>query len=206
MLVGPAGDHVNYLFYEEDPGMTVPDLSNPTHVPGRNAVLPQFSWLDFDINDLATGKAAVMQELMDATDPDLRRFLEDEGGKLMLYHGWSDSLSSARATVQYFDALVAASFGGDLQAAGESTRLFLAPGMGHCSGGPGPNTWDKLDALVDWVENGTAPQSILATHSSNGVIDNERPLCPWPQQAVYTGPAGGQDNPANWVAQNFSCR
>ncbi len=206
MLVGPAGDHVNYLFYEEDPGMTVPDLSNPTHVPGRNAVLPQFSWLDFDINDLATGQAALMQELMDATDPDLRRFLEDEGGKLLLYHGWSDSLSSARATVQYFDAMVAASFGGDMQAAGASTRLFLAPGMGHCSGGPGPNTWDKLDALVDWVENGTAPQSIIATHSSNGVIDNERPLCPWPQQAVYTGPAGGQDTPANWVTQNFSCR
>ncbi len=206
MLVGPAGDHVNYLFYEEDPGMTVPDLSNPTHVPGRDAVLPQFSWLDFDINDLATGKAALMQELMDATDPDLRRFLQDEGGKLLLYHGWSDSLSSAKATVQYFDAMVAASFGGDMQAAGESTRLFLAPGMGHCSGGPGPNTWDKLDALVDWVENGTAPQRIVATHSSNGVIDNERPLCPWPQQAVYTGPVGGQDTPANWVAENFSCR
>ena len=81
--------------------------------------------------------------------------------------------------------MVAASFGGDMQAAGESTRLFLAPGMGHCSGGPGPNTWDKLDALVDWVENGTAPQSIIATHSSNGVIDNERPLCPWPQQSLY---------------------
>ncbi len=78
--------------------------------------------------------------------------------------------------------------------------------MGHCSGGAGPNTWDKLPALVDWVENGRAPDSIIATRSTNGVDENERPLCPYPQEAVYTGPAGGQNDPANWVAANFSCR
>jgi feruloyl esterase len=206
MLVGPAGDHVNFLFYEQDPGLTVPDLSNPTHVPGRNAVLPEFSWLDFDINDLSNGSAALMQQIMDATDPDLSRFLKDQGGKLILYHGWSDSLSSAKATVQYFNDMTGATFADNLQAAGDSTRLFLAPGMGHCAGGPGPNTWDKLPALVDWVENGNAPDSILATHSSNGEVDNERLLCPFPQQAAYTGPAGGQDDPANWKAENFSCR
>jgi feruloyl esterase len=206
MLVGPAGDHVNFLFYEQDPGLTVPDLSNPTHVPGRNAVLPEFSWLEFDINDLSNGSAVLMQQIMDATDPDLSRFLKDQGGKLILYHGWSDSLSSAKATVQYFNDMTGATFADNLQAAGDSTRLFLAPGMGHCAGGPGPNTWDKLPALVDWVENGNAPDSILATHSSNGEVDNERLLCPFPQQAAYTGPAGGQDDPANWKAENFSCR
>jgi feruloyl esterase len=115
-------------------------------------------------------------------------------------------LSSAKATVQYFNDMTGATFADNLQAAGDSTRLFLAPGMGHCAGGPGPNTWDKLPALVDWVENGRAPDSILATHSSNGEVDNERLLCPFPQQAVYSGPAGGQDDPANWKAENFSCR
>lgn len=206
MLMGPAGDHVNYLFYENDPGVVIPDMTRPTHVPGRNAALPEFSWLEFDINDLADGKASLMQSIMDATDPDMTRFLEDNNGKLLLYHGWSDSLSSAKATVQYFDTMVGATYGGQMSAAMDSTRLFLAPGMGHCAGGPGPNTWDKLPALVDWVENGKAPDSITAIHSSNGSVDNERLLCPYPQQSVFTGPAGGADNPVNWKAENFSCR
>ena len=206
MLVGPAGDHVNYLFYEQDPGVAIPDLTQPTVVTGRNAALPEFSWLEFDINDLAEGDATLMQSLMDATDPDLTRFLKEHDGKLLLYHGWSDSLSSAKATVQYFNAMVDTTFAGQIGAAGDSTRLFLAPGMGHCSGGAGPNTWDKLPALVDWVENGSAPDSIIATRSTNGVVENERPLCSYPQQAVYTGPAGGANDSANWVAANFSCR
>ncbi len=206
MLVGPAGDHVNYLFYEEDPGVVIPDMTNPTHVPGRNAALPEFSWLEFDINDLSAGKATMMQSIMDATDPDMSRFLKDHDGKLLLYHGWADSLSSARATVHYFNDMVDTTFGGEFTAAGDSTRLFLAPGMGHCGGGPGPNTWDKLPALVDWVENNKAPDSIIATHSTNNSIDNERPLCPYPQQSIFTGPSGGANDQANWVAANFSCR
>lgn len=206
MLMGPAGDHVNYLFYENDPGVVIPDMTRPTHVPGRNAALPEYSWLEFDINDLADGKASLMQSIMDATDPDLTRFLEENDGKLLLYHGWSDSLSSAKATVQYFNTMVGTTYGGQMSAAMDSTRLFLAPGMGHCGGGPGPNTWDKLPALVDWVEEGKAPDSITATHSSNGSVDNERLLCPYPQQSIFTGPAGGADNPANWKAENFSCR
>ena len=204
MLVGPAGDHVNYLFYEEDPGVVIPDMTRPTYVPGRDAALPQFSWLEFDIEDLSTGKAALMSSIMDATDPDLNRFLKEHDGKLLVYHGWSDSLSSAKATVAYFDEMARTTFGG-VEAAMDSTRFFLAPGMGHCSGGPGPNTWDKLAPLVDWVEKGVAPDRIVATHSSNGQVDNERPLCPSPQEAVYTGPAGGADDPANWKAANFSC-
>ncbi|MCZ6485879.1 MAG: tannase/feruloyl esterase family alpha/beta hydrolase, partial [Acidobacteria bacterium] len=85
-------------------------------------------------------------------------------------------------------------------------RLFLAPGMGHCGGGPGPNTWDKLAPLVDWVENGNAPEFVVATHSTDGVVDNERPICAYPEIAVYSGPAGGGNDPANWVASNFTCQ
>lgn len=206
MLSGPAGDHVNFLFYEEDPGVVIPDRTNPTNVPGRNSALPEFSWLEFDINDLSAGKAHLMQSIMDATDPDMSRFLKDHNGKLLLYHGWADSLSSAKATVQYFNDMVDTTFGGQFAAAGDSTRLFLAPGMGHCAGGPGPNTWDKLPALVDWVENNKAPDSIIATHSTNNAVDNERPLCPYPQQSIFTGPTAGANDPSNWIAANFSCR
>jgi feruloyl esterase len=82
----------------------------------------------------------------------------------------------------------------------------MFPGMGHCSGGPGPNTWDPLAPLVDWVENGTAPDHVVATHSTDGRIDNERRVCAYPQVARYTGPAAGANDPSNWTAANFTCR
>jgi len=206
MLLGPAGDHVNYLFYENDPGVVIPDMRRPLHVPGRNAALPEFSWMEFDINDLSAGKASLMQSIMDATDTDLSRFLKDNNGKLLLYHGWNDALSSPGATLGYFDDMLETTFSNDLETAMASTRLFFAPGMGHCGGSVGPNSWDKLPALVDWVENAKAPDSITATHSTNGVVDNERLLCPHPQEPIYTGPLGGENNPDNWLAANFSCR
>ena len=147
-----------------------------------------------------------MMGITDATDPELGRFLLGNDGKLILYHGWSDGLIVPGPTIGYYEAMVETTFGGDLDAARERARLFLMPGMGHCAGGPGPNTWDRLPPLVEWVERGVAPDAIIATHSTDGVIDNERPIYPYPDQAVYTGPAGGENDPANWVAENFSRR
>lgn len=206
MLSGPAGDHVNYLFYEQDPGVTIPNLQDIHYQAKRSGSNPEYHWLDFDVQDFADGEAELMSAIMDATDPDLSSFLLDRGGKLIVYHGLTDALSVARATVNYFSEMVDTTFAGNFAAASEHTRLFLAPGMGHCGGGAGPNTWDKLVPLVDWVEKGVAPQSITATHSSNGVVDNERPLCPFPQRARYTGPAGGENDRANWIAANFQCQ
>ncbi len=83
----------------------------------------------------------------------------------------------------------------------------MAPGMGHCDGGPGPHTWDRLQPLVDWVEQGRAPEFIVASHlRDDGAMDNERKICPEPQRDIYTGPEGGQNDPVNWVSANFSCR
>lgn len=206
MLVGPAGDHVNYLFYENDPGVVIADMTKPYEVGGQNGQLPEFSWIDFDINDLSEGKATLMQSIMDATDTDLTRFLQDHNGKLLMYHGWSDSLSSAKATVQYFQDMVQQTFEGSYDLAGESTRFFLAPGMGHCGGGNGPNSWDKLADLVRWVEQGDAPDSIVAQRISRGEVENERLLCPFPQQAHYIGAAAGANDSQNWIAENFACR
>lgn len=204
MLVGPAGDHVNYLFYEEDPGVVIADMTKPYEVGGKGSVLPEFSWIEFDINDLSAGKASLMQSIMDATDPDMTRFLKDHDGKLLLYHGWSDSLSSAKATVQYFEDVIDTTFAGSADAARQSTRLFLAPGMGHCGGGNGPNSWDRLSDLVQWVERGVAPDSIVASRGRGQ--DNERPLCPYPQQAQYVGASDRANEPAMWRAENFVCR
>ena len=82
----------------------------------------------------------------------------------------------------------------------------MFPGMGHCGGGPGPNDWDPLEPLVQWVENGTAPEHVVATHSADGRVDNERRVCAYPQVARYTGPADGANDPSSWVAANFTCR
>jgi len=203
---GPAGDHLNYLFYETDPGVAMQNLVDLSREPDTTASLPEWAWWHFTIDDVTAGKGDLMMSITDSTDPDLSRFLLDNGGKLILYHGWSDVLTVPAATVAYYDNVVDTTFDGQVDRAREHTRLFLAPGMSHCGGGPGPNSWDKLEVLVAWVERGDAPDIIVATHSTNGVVDNERPLCAYPEQAVYTGPAAGANDPANWVQGNFSCR
>jgi feruloyl esterase len=147
-----------------------------------------------------------MKSITDANDPDLNPFLLNEDGKMIIYHGLTDTLIVASDTIDYYNDLIDVTFNGDSEAAKKSARLFLAPGMNHCGGGAGPNAWDKLSPLVNWVENGVAPESIVATHITNGEIDNERPLCAYPKQAKYIGSAGGAANPQNWRAENFQCQ
>ena len=199
------GDHLNYIFYEDDPGITLADLADPSVEPKKDRNPPEWSWREFDIDDMTNGKGDLMMSIMDASDPDLERFLIGNDGKLFLYHGWNDVMTVAPATIDYYDQMVDATFGGEIGRAKDRARLFLAPGMGHCRGDVGPDTWDRLTPLVDWVEHGTAPDAIIATHQTDGEVDNERPLCAYPEHAVYTGPAGGKNDPTNWVAGNFAC-
>ncbi|MDG2140213.1 MAG: tannase/feruloyl esterase family alpha/beta hydrolase [Gammaproteobacteria bacterium] len=205
-LTGVAGDHMNYLFYEEDPGITIPDLRDYEYEANTSGVFPEFHWKDYDLNDFYSGAGDLMMSITDATDPDLGQFLRDRGGKLIVYHGWVDTLIVAEDTLDYFNEMVDTTFSGDRTEANNAARLFMAPGMGHCAGGPGPNTWDKLAPIVDWVENGLAPDFVTAEHLSNGQVDNQRPLCPYPKQARYVGPADGKDDSANWIEANFQCR
>jgi feruloyl esterase len=204
--LGYIQNHFNYIFYEKDPGVPPPDVTDLSYSPDKTKTPPEYAWWEFDVDDVTAGRGDLMMSIFDAKDPDLNRFLVQNDGKLILYHGWSDFSPAPEPTLDYYQDVVSTTFGGDLEAARNRARLFMVPGMGHCRGGPGPNTWDKLPPLVEWVEKGKPPDFVVATHSTDDIIDNERPVCPYPERAVYTGPAGGANDPANWVAGNFTCQ
>jgi len=135
------------------------------------------------------------------------------GGKLILYHGWNDAAISPLNTVKYYRS-VRTTMG--LDNAEGAVRLYMVPGMGHCFGGPGPNSFGQLgtvtekgpkhgifDALEGWVEKGTPPGEIIATKyigdDQHKTVQMTRPLCPYPQELQYKGSGDSNDS------ANFSC-
>jgi feruloyl esterase len=131
----------------------------------------------------------------DATDlsPFKRR-----GGKLMVYHGGADSSVSLNDTLRWYEG-VARQMGGSAQ---DFARMYVVPGMNHCRGGPATDSFDMLPQLVQWVEAGTAPDSVLAKASNPGYFNvgaRSRLLCPHPQQARYKGAGDIND------ATSFRC-
>jgi feruloyl esterase len=150
--------------------------------------------------------------IFNATDPNLKGF-KDRGGKLLLYHGWSDAAIPPTNTIHYYESVVQKM---GPQQAGEFVELFMIPGMQHCGGGPGPNDFGAMSpgkaepdhsmmkSIEEWVQRGTAPTKIIATkykadgNPGSGVV-RTRPLCPYPMVAKYSG-SGSTDE-----AANFSC-
>jgi feruloyl esterase len=197
--------YANYLFYESDPGVPPATLTDPTVTLDKARTPPEWAWWEFDVDDVTSGAGDVMASIFDSADPDLAPYLLESDGKLILIHGWMDAGPNPEPTLDYYNAVVESTFDGDVDEARSRARLFMAPGMGHCGGGPGPNSWDKLAPLVDWVESGIVPDHVVATHTTDGVVDNERKICAYPDQAVYVGPEGGQNDPANWIESNFAC-
>jgi hypothetical protein len=147
---------------------------------------------------------------VNATDPDLSRF-RDRKGKLIIYHGWSDAAISALNSIDYFKSVQQKM--GNPQTT-QFVRLYLAPGMAHCGGGPGPDSFGQASvapgdpqhsiskSLETWVEQGRAPQALIATkykagNAASGVA-RTRPLCPYPQVAQYRG-SGSTDDAANFA-------
>jgi hypothetical protein len=134
-----------------------------------------------DETELATNVVAPYSDIMST---DLQR-VRGRGGKILMYHGGADPLIPHRQSIHYYNDAMQ-TFGG-IDALTPWFRFYVAPGMGHCAGGVGPQPQNLFGTLVDWVENGKAPDSILSTNSSSGVVTRSRPLCPWPQTAIYTG-------------------
>ena len=153
-----------------------------------------FRTLDLEQHLEMARKAAAAT--IDATSPDIKPFI-DRGGKLLLYHGWGDTNVPPQSSVNYYNRVVETL--GEKQAS-DSVRLFMAPGMGHCGGGEGPNVFDTVTALEQWRENGKAPNEIVASLIADGTVVRTRPLCPFPQIAKYKG-TGSIDK-----AENFVCR
>jgi hypothetical protein len=204
---GPRNSKGHKVWFGLDYGTSLPALNgtNPFFLG-----VTQFHWNMHDRNfDWETvtidGYPHVAQEgsrnIADVTDTfgDLDTF-KRHGGKLLTFVGTNDQLIMPRGVINYYRQM-ASRYGKhnepDFERVQHFFRLFRAPGVAHCGGGAGPQPQNLFGALVNWVENGVAPEQILAQSTSGGVVTRTRPLCPYPQTAIYNG-SGSTDDAANF--------
>jgi feruloyl esterase len=145
--------------------------------------------------DVEKEALADIQPLVDSMSTNLTTF-SGHGGKLIFYHGDSDPWFSLLDTFDYYKDMSAAN--GGIEAVSKWSQFYFVPGMAHCAGDPGLDQFDHLGALVNWVEKGTAPMSVIAT--GNAFPGRCRPLCPYPKHAHYKGQGDTED------ARNFESR
>jgi hypothetical protein len=164
-------------------------------------VFSDSTW-DYTRYDLAHWEADTKSAaaLLNATNPDLGAF-KAHGGKLILAHGWSDPALSPLATISYYESVRARD-----PSAANYMRLYMMPGVLHCAGGPGCDVVDWYTPIADWVERSKAPGPIVASKAappaaatSASPFSRTRPLCPYPQHAVYEGQGSTDD------ANRFTC-
>jgi len=206
---GPRNADGNKIWFGLDRG-TPQDGFGLNGTPPFALGVTQFHWDEHDLlfdwrNVNQAGYAQVAQDgsrnIADVTDTfgHLDSF-KRSGGKLLTFVGGNDQLIYPRGVINYYR--VEASHHGrrgeaDFDRLQDFYRLFRAPGVGHCGGGSGPQPQNLFGALVNWVENGVAPETILATKVTGGVVTRSRPLCPYPQTAIYNG-SGSTDDAANF--------
>jgi hypothetical protein len=118
---------------------------------------------------------------LNAAATDYKKF-RDLGGKMIIYHGWSDAALSALSTIEHYESVLEMDPSADAY-----LRLFLLPGVLHCGGGPGPDYTDWLKIIRNWVENGKAPDRIIMSKITNGETVKTRPVFPYPRKAIYDG-------------------
>jgi feruloyl esterase len=176
--------------YDADVAALLPS-SKP---PAANAPTPPTS-IDVD-NRLFDLVSDPLEALTDSIWTNLSSF-SAHGGKLMFYHGMSDPTFAAMDTLEYYKKMSAAN--GGMEKVQSWSRFYLVPGMLHCRGGEAAlDQFDMLDAVVNWVEKGVAPDSVVATGAA--FPGRSRPLCPYPKHAQYTGKGDPED------AKNFVCQ
>jgi feruloyl esterase len=196
----PRGSEFGWDGLDRVPGAT----ATPPYAPIFQWVFgPDWNWRQFDFDHQDTAFTQKLAGVVNATSPDIDTF-RAHGHKLLIYHGWADWLVAPGESIDYYNAVLArakADLAG--QAIDQSVRLFMVPGMAHCSGGPGATHFDALGAMVDWVERGVAPDKIIASTllptDNSGAVNTQRPLCPYPRTAQYQGSGSTND------ASNFVC-
>jgi feruloyl esterase len=171
---------------------------------------PTFNLREFDdespIGRVSDDALRLFDERTEAGDGDvpgkLIAFIAQDR-KMLVYHGFSDPALNAFRTINHYEALAQLIPGGFSELR-ENMRLFLVPGMHHCGGGPGPNSFETLTALDNWVEKGIAPDSIVAAHlNASSVPDRVMPLCAFPEQAQFDSKSGA--TPVNTTGAGWSC-
>jgi hypothetical protein len=170
-----------------------PPAINGMALAGKQPAIDIFHF-DFNLDPARLDKAAAAS--LNSTATKLAAF-RNHGGKLILYTGMSDPVFSANDLIRYYQDITRAN-GGEKQTLAFA-RLFLLPGVNHCSGGPGLDSFDSLGALEAWVEDGFAPDRILAR--GNAFPGRTRPLCPYPQVPHYNG-TGNPENAASFFCGN----
>jgi len=154
------------------------------------------SW-DYRTFDVTTWQAdtALIRTVLNAENDDLSG-LKARQGKLILWHGWADPALNAVSTINYFERVRKRDPG-----VAEYARLFLMPGVLHCAGGAGPDSVNWMAAIAAWTEKGVAPDGVVASkRGPEGAVVRSRPLCAYPQRAVYSGTGSTDD------AANFTCK
>jgi feruloyl esterase len=210
---GPTREDGSHLWYGQSKGA---DLGALAASRGTPLALQPFmfanDWLRYYLTenpqfDWTTMTPASYQRLWEQSaeeyglvigtdNPDLTGF-RDRGGRAIVWHGWADQLITAEGTIDYYTR-VQQRMGGAAKTS-EFVRLYLAPGVGHCGGGPGPAPTGVLDALLSWVEDGKAPETLTAVRrDQTGAVTRSRPLCQYPLVAKYKG-SGSTDDAANFV-------
>jgi feruloyl esterase len=190
----PKGSELGWSHLGPDANGQPPYAPIFTWVFGRD-----WKWRSFDFDRSVTAVDKKLASDVNATSLNLDAF-RDHGHKLLIYHGWADWLVPPEESVEYRKALASEASGKDLD---QFYRLFMVPGMNHCSGGGVPDHFDGLGAVVAWVETGHAPDKLIASqfpaNQDSGTPLRTRPLCPYPQTARYEGHGSIDD------AVNFSC-
>lgn len=160
---------------------------------------PDYDWRTFnftnDEDTLKVVKSGIIEKI-DAQDTNLWQ-LKLNGGKIIHYHGWTDTVVVPASSYKYYEAVQDIIGNAGTQ---DFYKLYMVPGMGHCSGAlASTNMDDMFNHLVDWVENGVEPNALIASRPENGELAaRTRPACPYPEVARYLG-SGSIDDAANFT-------